>query len=78
MMGPADSSRTHHALSCSASDYRGDPALEGGGSHFGASAGVLDELVAAGVGLFATATNHALDYSFGTELCNEARSVRLS
>ena len=46
-----------------ANDYRGDPALECGGSHFGAPAWVLDELVEAGFGLFATATNHALDYS---------------
>ncbi len=46
-----------------ANDYRGDPAVESGGSHFGAPAWVLDELVAAGFDLFATATNHALDYS---------------
>ena len=46
-----------------ANDYRGDPALESGGSHFGAPAWVLDELVEAGFDLFATATNHALDYS---------------
>ena len=46
-----------------ANDYRGDPALESGGSHFGAPAWVLDELVAAGFDLFATATNHSLDYS---------------
>jgi poly-gamma-glutamate capsule biosynthesis protein CapA/YwtB (metallophosphatase superfamily) len=46
-----------------ANDYRGDPALESGGSHFGAPAWVLDELVAAGFDLFAAATNHALDYS---------------
>lgn len=46
-----------------ANDYRGDPALEGGGSHFGAPAWVLDELSAAGFDLFATATNHSLDYS---------------
>ncbi len=45
-----------------ANDYRGDPALESGGSHFGAPAWVLDELVAAGFDLFATATNHSLDY----------------
>ncbi len=46
-----------------ANDYRGDPALESGGSHFGAPAWVLDELAAAGFDLFAAATNHALDYS---------------
>ncbi len=45
-----------------ANDYRGDPALESGGSHFGAPAWVLDELREAGFGLFATATNHCLDY----------------
>ena len=46
-----------------ANDYRGDPALESGGSHFGAPAWVLDELKDAGFDLFAAATNHALDYS---------------
>src|SRR5215813_6472767 len=46
-----------------ANDYRGDPALDSGGSHFGAPAWVLDELTEAGFDLFATATNHALDYS---------------
>jgi poly-gamma-glutamate synthesis protein (capsule biosynthesis protein) len=46
-----------------ANDYRGDPAQESGGSHFGAPAWVLDELSDAGFDLFATATNHALDYS---------------
>ncbi|MGE3652364.1 MAG: CapA family protein [Reyranellaceae bacterium] len=45
-----------------ANDYRGDPALESGGSHFGAPSWVLDELVDAGFDLFATATNHSLDY----------------
>lgn len=44
-------------------DYRGDPALDSGGSHFGAPAWVLDELVEAGFDLFATSTNHSLDYS---------------
>ncbi len=44
-------------------DYRGDPALESGGSHFGAPASVLDDLRDAGFGLFAAATNHSLDYS---------------
>ncbi|MBU6497800.1 MAG: CapA family protein [Rhodospirillales bacterium] len=43
-------------------DFRGDPALESGGSHFGAPEWVLDELVEAGFDLFATATNHSLDY----------------
>ncbi|MQW44724.1 CapA family protein [Sinorhizobium meliloti] len=44
-------------------DFRGDPALESGGSHFGAPSWVLDELAEAGFNLFAAATNHALDYS---------------
>lgn len=43
-------------------DYRGDPALESGGSHFGAPSWVVDELVEAGFDLFAFATNHSLDY----------------
>ena len=62
-----------------ANDYRGDPALEGGGSHFGAPAWVLDELLAAGIDLFATATNHSLDYSISGLLASieamEARGV---
>ena len=45
-----------------ANDYRGDPAVESGGSHFGAPAWVLDELAETGFGLFATATNHCGDY----------------
>ncbi|TIP23318.1 MAG: CapA family protein [Mesorhizobium sp.] len=44
-------------------DYRGHPALESGGSHFGAPSWVLDELVEAGFNIFATSTNHSLDYS---------------
>ncbi|MER8602002.1 CapA family protein [Mesorhizobium sp. M1339] len=44
-------------------DYRGHPALESGGSHFGAPSWVLDELVEAGFNMFATPTNHSLDYS---------------
>src|SRR5262249_39360001 len=43
-------------------DFLGDPALESGGSHFGAPAWVLDELIEAGFDLFAMATNHSLDY----------------
>lgn len=46
-----------------ANDFRGDPALESGGSHFGAYSWVLDELREAGFDLFAAATNHCLDYS---------------
>jgi poly-gamma-glutamate synthesis protein (capsule biosynthesis protein) len=45
-----------------ANDYQGEPALESGGSHFGAPSWVLDELSEAGFGLMATATNHSLDY----------------
>ena len=43
-------------------DFEGDPALESGGSHFGAPSWILDELVAGGFDLFSTANNHALDY----------------
>jgi poly-gamma-glutamate capsule biosynthesis protein CapA/YwtB (metallophosphatase superfamily) len=43
-------------------DFVGDPALESGGSHFGAPARMLDELTEAGFDLFAMATNHSLDY----------------
>ena len=43
-------------------DFVGDPALESGGSHFGAPAWVLDELTDAGFDLFAMASNHSLDY----------------
>ncbi|MBV1830128.1 CapA family protein [Komagataeibacter sp. AV436] len=44
-------------------DFEGDPALDHGGTHFGAQAWVLDELKDAGFDLFAAATNHSLDYS---------------
>ncbi|MFT8717518.1 CapA family protein [Gluconobacter potus] len=44
-------------------DFAGDPALDMGGTHFGASSWVLDELSEAGFDLFAAATNHSLDYS---------------
>jgi poly-gamma-glutamate synthesis protein (capsule biosynthesis protein) len=43
-------------------DFFGDPALESGGSHFGAPSWVLDELTEAGFDLFGMATNHSLDY----------------
>jgi poly-gamma-glutamate synthesis protein (capsule biosynthesis protein) len=43
-------------------DFVGDPVLESGGSHFGAPAWVLDELIDAGFDLFAIANNHSLDY----------------
>jgi poly-gamma-glutamate synthesis protein (capsule biosynthesis protein) len=55
-----------------ANDFRGDPALESGGSHFGAPAWVLDELTDAGFNLFATATNHCLDYSISGLLTSMA------
>lgn len=41
-------------------DYRGDPALESGGSHFGTPAWVPDESTEAGFDLSATAANHRL------------------
>ena len=41
-------------------DYVGDPAFDSGGSHFGAPAWVLDDLIEAGFGMFATATNHRI------------------
>jgi poly-gamma-glutamate capsule biosynthesis protein CapA/YwtB (metallophosphatase superfamily) len=44
-------------------DFRGYPAQESGGSHLAAHGWVLDELVGMGFDLFATAHNHALDYS---------------
>ncbi|WP_407157154.1 CapA family protein [Bradyrhizobium sp. STM 3557] len=43
-------------------DFAGEPAFECGGTHFGAPAWVLDELIEAGFDLFAMATNHSLDY----------------
>ncbi|OUJ14725.1 CapA family protein [Acetobacter sp. DsW_063] len=43
-------------------DFEGDPALDHGGTHFGARSWVLDELQNAGFDLFAAATNHSLDY----------------
>jgi poly-gamma-glutamate capsule biosynthesis protein CapA/YwtB (metallophosphatase superfamily) len=43
-------------------DFAGEPAFECGGTHFGAPAWVLDELIDAGFDLFAMATNHSLDY----------------
>src|SRR3954469_7987620 len=43
-------------------NFVGDPALESGGSHFGAPSWVVDELSEAGFQLFAAATNHSLDY----------------
>lgn len=44
-------------------DYHGDPAFDSGGSHFGAPAWILDELMDAGFDMFATSTNHSMDYS---------------
>lgn len=60
-----------------ANDYRGEPAWESGGSHFGAPAWVIDDLRAAGFNLFAAATNHALDYgNTGLMLTIEALEAR--
>ncbi len=44
-------------------DFRGDPAVECGGTHMAAPSAVIDDLVAVGFDLFACATNHSLDYS---------------
>src|SRR5260370_36147812 len=44
-----------------ANDYRGEPALERGGSHFGAPARGLDAPTDAGFDLFTTVSNHSLD-----------------
>lgn len=44
-------------------DFRGHPAQHSGGDHMAADATVLDDLIAMGFDLFATATNHTLDYS---------------
>lgn len=44
-------------------DFQGYPAWESGGSHLGAPSWVIDELVDKGFDLFATATNHSLNYS---------------
>lgn len=44
-------------------DFQGYPAYESGGSHLGAPSWVIDELVDMGFDLFATATNHSLNYS---------------
>lgn len=51
-------------------DFRGYPAVECGGTHFGAGAWVLDELMEIGFDLFACATNHSLDYSIAGVLAN--------
>lgn len=44
-------------------DFHGYPAFESGGSHLATHAWIIDELVAMGFDLFATATNHSLNYS---------------
>lgn len=44
-------------------DFCGYPAVESGGTHMAAQSWVIDELMAAGIDMFACATNHALDYS---------------
>ncbi|MFT8809024.1 CapA family protein [Gluconobacter sp.] len=60
-------------------DFVGDPALDMGGTHFGASSWVLDELSVAGFDLFAAATNHSLDYSISglRKTLDELNSRRL-
>ncbi|HLI50221.1 MAG TPA: CapA family protein [Thermomicrobiaceae bacterium] len=44
-------------------DFQGYPAKESGGSHLAAHSYVLDDLLEIGFDLFATATNHSLNYS---------------
>ena len=46
-----------------ANDFQGYPAQETGGDHMAGHSSVLDELIDMGFDLFATATNHTLDYS---------------
>jgi poly-gamma-glutamate capsule biosynthesis protein CapA/YwtB (metallophosphatase superfamily) len=60
MIRECDASFTN--LEIMPSGYRGDPALDHGGSHFSAHPWILDELRKAGFDLFAAATNHCLDY----------------
>ncbi|HYI16063.1 MAG TPA: CapA family protein [Thermomicrobiales bacterium] len=43
-------------------NFQGYPVEESGGSHLGAHEWVLDELVSAGINLFATPNNHSLNY----------------
>ncbi len=43
-------------------DFVGHPVQDSGGDHMAANAWVIDDLVAMGFGLFATAHNHSLDY----------------
>lgn len=58
-------------------DFRGDPMMESGGSHFGAPSWVLDELAEAGFDLFAAATNHTMDYGIsGMTAALEALEAR--
>lgn len=60
-----------------ANDFQGHPALESGGMHLGAPATVLDDLRDAGFNLFATATNHSLDYGVAGVLASiEAMEAR--
>lgn len=63
LLRSADVSFTN--LEVLANDFRGYPAVESGGSHFGQFSWVLDELQEIGLDLFACATNHSLDYSIG-------------
>ena len=43
-------------------DFQGYPDHESGGTHMGARASILDELLALGFNLFPAATNHVMDY----------------
>ncbi|MEX2314125.1 MAG: CapA family protein, partial [Thermomicrobiales bacterium] len=44
-------------------NFQGYPVEESGGAHLGAHEWVLDELVSAGINLFATPNNHSLNYA---------------
>ena len=54
-------------------DFHGYPVQESGGDHMAARSWVIDELVAMGFNLFATAHNHALDYGVEGLLATMAR-----
>src|SRR6186997_1437147 len=43
-------------------DFVGHPVQDSGGDHMAANPWVIDELIAMGFDLFATAHNHSLDY----------------
>ncbi|CAN5514510.1 CapA family protein [soil metagenome] len=58
-----DADVTFTNLEVLANDFQGYPAEETGGDHMAGHSRVIDELVGMGFDLFATATNHTLDYS---------------